>query len=175
MMILFLSFFIQFAIADDFSKQAPVVAGELKKNLLGNLQKQIKENGTKKAIEFCQLNVKGIGQDVSKKFSGAYEFGRTSHKLRNSNNTPQDWIGPYIAKFKDKKQGDPEAKSFILTLADGKKAYLEPLWVIPLCLQCHGDNLAKDVQGEISTRYPKDQATGFKVGDFRGFLWVKEK
>lgn len=28
---------------------------------------------------------------------------------------------------------------------------------------------------KIQKLYPQDKATGFKLNDFRGFVWVKEK
>jgi len=35
--------------------------------------------------------------------------------------------------------------------------------------------LSPQVSEKIKSLYPQDQAIGFKQGEFRGFIWVKEK
>lgn len=162
------------AFANSFSEDAPRVAEALKKNLMGNLQRELKDNGTIKAIDFCHTEVKVLGSKTSAEFKDKYTFGRTSHKVRNPKNAPENWVGNYLNKFQNKKQGQEGTGPFFHKL-DGKEVYLEPLWVAPMCLQCHGDNVAQNVKSEILKRYPNDKAQGFKVGDFRGFIWVKEK
>ncbi len=163
------------ASANNFREEAPKVAASLKKNLLENLQREVSENGAVKAVDFCHLNVGTLAKETSKNFKDQYEFGRVSHKTRNSNNVPKEWMNSYIDQFKIKKQSMKDTAALFHTLEDGKEVYLEPLWTAPLCLQCHGDAISKKVSDEITKRYPNDQARGFKVGDFRGFLWVKEK
>lgn len=176
-----MKFFILFALltqgvwANNFTEEAPRLADSLKKNLMGNLQRELKDNGIIKAIDFCHSEVKGLGAKTSKEFKDKYAFGRTSHKIRNPKNTPEKSVLTYIEKFKNKKQGEEGTASFTYKIAEGKQVYLEPLWVAPMCLQCHGENVAENVKKEIFKRYPQDMAQGFKVGEFRGFIWVKEK
>ncbi len=165
----------QMALAQDFKQEAPKVAESLKKNLMGNLQRELKENGTLKAIDFCHTEVTKLGSKTNQEFKGKYQFGRTSHKIRNSKNEPQDWILPYLEKFQNKKQTDEGTASFYHKTKQGELIYVEPLWTAPMCLQCHGDNISKNVKTELLKRYPTDKAQNFKVGDFRGFIWVKEK
>ena len=45
--------------------------------------------------------------------------------------------------------------------------------VQPLCLNCHGVELAPDVAGRIAELYPEDRATGFEAGELRGVFWVE--
>ncbi|MBS0204581.1 MAG: DUF3365 domain-containing protein [Planctomycetes bacterium] len=42
------------------------------------------------------------------------------------------------------------------------------------CLACHGpkDQIADDVQEQLTRLYPDDQAVGFNEGDLRGWFWV---
>ena len=42
-----------------------------------------------------------------------------------------------------------------------------------VCLNCHGQNIDKDVQAQISSKYPNDNAIGFKLGDIRGAFSVR--
>ena len=161
--------------ADLFKEEAPRLADSLKKNLMGSLQHEFKKNGVIKAIAFCSTNAEKITQTSSKDLKGKYEFGRVSHKIRNSKNTPQDWMEAYLASFRDKKQGALDSSPIYQVTAQGKQVYLEPIWVVPMCIQCHGEHISKAVNDEITKRYPSDKARGFKVGDFRGFIWVKER
>src|SRR5690554_8233597 len=91
LLITLLFLFSQAVEASNFKSQAPKVADTLKKNLMGNLQKQMAEHGVLKALDFCHLNVKDLAQETAAQFKGAYEFGRVSHKVRNPNNSPKDW------------------------------------------------------------------------------------
>ena len=40
------------------------------------------------------------------------------------------------------------------------------------CLTCHGERVSDAVHEQIAELYPDDRATGFKLGEFRGLLWV---
>ena len=43
----------------------------------------------------------------------------------------------------------------------------------PLCVACHGTEVAPEVRATILAHYPDDGATGFSLGDLRGALWVE--
>lgn len=43
----------------------------------------------------------------------------------------------------------------------------------PMCLTCHGADLAPDVQAAIAERYPDDRATGYRTGELRGVIWAE--
>jgi hypothetical protein len=161
--------------ADSFETESAELAQKLKTNLMAELKEKITSSGTLEAISFCHLNVKPLAKSSAGENIKKYSFGRTSHKIRNRENSPDRWIEKYIDTFKSVKSGDKFEKPLIHTFADGKKAYLEPLFVQPMCLSCHGSSISKEVKAEIKKRYPDDQAIGFKVGDFRGFIWVKQK
>lgn len=179
--ILFILFFyLNYSIAQDvnnFEKEAEQLASDLKSSLLTNLSQEIQKNGVESAIPFCHTNVKSIAKDAAKERIQKYDFGRTSHKIRNEKNTPDAWIQPYIEKFKGTSFNKEKTQEYKIhgKLNDGKKFYIEPLFVGAQCLSCHGENLSKNVKDKIQVFYPNDKATGFKAGEFRGFVWVKEK
>lgn len=161
----------------EFKKEAEQLASAVKLGLVTSLSVKIKELGAKGAVPFCHDKVgeiaKTSGGDLAKK----YDFGRTSHLVRNKKNEPQDWMKPYLNQFKGTSQKDrPKIEIPIITILNsGEMVYLEPLYTMPMCLQCHGDQLATEVRKEIQQLYPQDQATKFKLGEFRGFIWVKQK
>ena len=173
MKILFtLLFFSSFAYShDSFETESAELAKKLKSNLMSELQKKISASGPEEAIDFCHLNVKTIAKSLAGDLAKKYKFGRTSHRVRNQENIPNDWMKVYLDKFNREKTTKPVIHNF----SDGKRAYLEPLFVQPMCLSCHGTAVTGSVKAEIKKRYPNDKATGFKVGDFRGFIWILEK
>lgn len=162
------------AFAQDFETEARALAGDLKSSLMKNLSEKISKDGVVEAIPFCHANVKPIAKTAAKDRMSKYEFGRTSHKIRNVANGPQPWAAEYLKEFQGKFKGDVK-KDFIITTVDNKKVYLEPLYVQPQCLLCHGEKVSAEVKKKLNSLYPEDKATGFKVGEFRGFIWVKEK
>lgn len=158
-----------------FVKEASSLASDLKMSLMQNLSEKISKEGVEKAVPFCHANVKVIAKGAAKERIEKYEFGRTSHKIRNTSNKPQPWAEEYIKDFEGTKKGDKSKKYIVKQLENGKRVYLEPLYVEAKCLLCHGENVASNVSAKIKELYPEDKATGFKLGEFRGFIWVKEK
>lgn len=175
LIILFLITNAAFAQKDNFKSEAQSLASDLKISLMKNLSDKIAKEGVVEAVPFCHGNVKGIAKNAAKGRESKYEFGRISHKIRNPNNAPQPWAKKYLDQFAGTKKGDISQNYLIHKLKDSKRVYLEPLYVEAKCLLCHGENVQENVMVKIKELYPKDQATGFKLGEFRGFIWVKEK
>jgi len=42
------------------------------------------------------------------------------------------------------------------------------------CLKCHGEQLDPAVQARIKELYPDDKATGYKTGDLRGAVTIRQ-
>ena len=125
------------------------------------------QQGPVAALDKCQLEAPMIAASLSQ---DGIRVGRSSQRLRNPGNAPNDWQQAGINYYLQH-QGSTEAQSY--ALSDGSTGYVEPIYTAPLCLNCHGSNLAPAVNDAIRHRYPDDQATGFKVGDLRGIFWVQ--
>ena len=160
---------------DLFVKEARSLASDLRVSLMQNLSEKISKDGVKNAVPFCHANVKAIAKGAAKDRINKFEFGRTSHKVRNSANNPLPWADKYLKEFAGSKKGEIKKEYILHDLENGKKVYMEPLYVEAKCLLCHGENVASNVSVKIKELYPNDKATGFKLGEFRGFIWVKEK
>ncbi len=163
------------ALAQDFETEAKFLATDLKTSLMQNLSEKVAKAGAPEAISFCHLNVKPIAKKAARDRIDKYEFGRTSHKIRNELNAPQAWAELYLKDFSEKFKGDIKKEFFIHKLSDGKQLYIEPLYMQAQCLLCHGENISKQVKTKLEEIYPHDKATGFKLNEFRGFIWIKEK
>jgi len=148
----------QLALAQESQKS---LGGQLK-NALGST---VKEKGLVAGIEVCHGMASELSAKVSKEKN--IKIGRTSTKLRNEKNTAPDWMKPIVDAG--------ESKTVLLTGPNGEVGWASPLTAGELCVKCHGDteSLAPDLKEALTKYYPTDQATGFKVGDLRGWFWVE--
>ena len=137
-----------------------------KKNLMGTLMSHMKSEGPEGALKACHLEAMPITQKHAKKFVA---MGRTSHKLRNPENKPQEWVKPYLEEFKEGERKE----AMVVQLKNGNTGYLEPIYVKAQCLVCHGEKVSAPVEKALEKDYPADQARGFKAGDFRGLFWFE--
>lgn len=96
--------------------------------------------------------------------------GRTSHRLRNPANAPPACAEPLLAA---NLAAPPATTPLSVVLPGGGAGYVEPIYVQPLCLGCHGESLEPRLAAQLSVMYPDDAATGFRAGDFRGLFWLE--
>jgi len=101
-------------------------------------------------------------------------MGRTSHKLRNPENAPREWVKPLLQEYLNVPVSK-QPRHRLVKLGLHHYGYVEPIYVEAVCLNCHGAGVQPEVRKEIAQRYPKDQATDFKLGDFRGLIWLESR
>jgi hypothetical protein len=136
----------------------------LKQALVAGLQE-----GPVKAISVCQVKAPELAQEAS---SSTVEVGRSSNKLRNPANAPKPWMKPLLDRYAN----HPDQREPVAVLIDQHTVgYVEPIFVQPLCVTCHGAQIAPDVKAKLEELYPQDQATGYAPGDFRGVFWAELK
>lgn len=136
----------------------------LAKRLLGELTAALAESPAH-AIEVCRQRAPELAAAVGKQFGVG--IGRTSLQLRNPSNQPPEWAVGHIEK------AQPQPAWF--SGPDGQLGALYPIVTMPLCAQCHGkdDQVTPAVRDALRVNYPRDRATGFAVGDLRGWFWVE--
>lgn len=137
-----------------------------KQQLQGALREGL-ARGPAEAIQVCRLQAPDLARA-----SGApgVTVGRTSHRLRNPDNAPRPWTEPLLAAYAASEAG---TTARVVRLADGGTGYVEPIYIQPICLQCHGETLAPEIVAKLEDLYPEDRATEFRGGDFRGLFWVE--
>lgn len=135
---------------------------ELQRALMAGMQK-----GPLNAIGVCKVQAPAIAESLSVE---GVQIGRTSHRLRNPANSAPDWVDPILKAYLN---DDSDRAPRLVSLANNREGYVEPITIKPLCLACHGATLAPDVAAMIETMYPQDEATGFKVDELRGVYWVE--
>lgn len=153
------------AVADGDDRGAALLA-PFKKDLKAALQAGM-QSGVTNAVSVCKEQAPGIAESLS---VDGVRMGRASHRRRNPGNTGPAWVSRQVQAYVGQR-GNWQPVS--VPLANGRRGYVEPIVMQPLCLACHGETLAPEVAEQIAAEYPEDRATGFRVGDFRGVFWVE--
>ena len=149
-------------------EQAQQALMPLKQNLMAELKTAL-QSGPENAIYVCNVRAPQIADSLQ---TDKIQIGRSSHKLRNPKNAPEPWMEKIITYYQENKG---ESGYQIIVMEDGTIGYSEPIYVKPLCLGCHGQDITSTLKANIDSLYPADQATGFVENDFRGIFWVKIK
>jgi hypothetical protein len=145
---------------------------QFQQRLKTELETAIAQGGPVGAIAVCREKAPAIAAELSAA-SGA-QVSRTALRVRNPANAPQPWQREAMEQFQQRMAtGEPADKLELYETPAGQGArYLKPIATGPLCLTCHGSNLAADVQAALRGMYPEDAATGFAAGDLRGAFSV---
>lgn len=146
--------------------QGPRILAPFKQDLAQALRDGLAQ-GTVQAIAACQLKAPEIADTLSR---NGVRLGRTSDRLRNPSNTAPAWVVPILEAYAT---NPSDRAPRTVSLGDDRAGYVEPIVLQPLCLTCHGENLAPELLSRINELYPADWAVGYKVGDLRGVFWAE--
>jgi hypothetical protein len=142
------------------------VVAPFKSSLQSALKKGLAEGGPQ-AISVCRDQAPALAREAG---SATVRVGRTSHKVRNPANTPEPWMEPLLAAYRE----TPDSRDArVVQLENGGVGYVEPIYLQAACVMCHGTSIAAPVRASIAELYPEDEATGFLSGEFRGMFWVE--
>ena len=94
---------------------------------------------------------------------------------------PDAWERNALSEFEKRaSQGEPyqDMVSSEVVEEGGRRYYrfMKAIAVKPVCLVCHGDKAAipEEVRAKLATEYPLDQATGYREGELRGAVSIKQ-
>jgi hypothetical protein len=148
------------------------IADQFATELRTALQSAMAEGGPLAAIRVCNEDAPRIARAAAER-SGA-EVGRTSLKVRNPANAPDDHERAVLAELEQalaaSTGGAPPER--IHLLEDGSVRYMSAIVTQPPCLACHGESLAAPVAEAIDALYPEDQARGYRIGELRGAFTI---
>ncbi len=135
------------------------------------LKTSMKSEGPIKALEVCNTQAGPIAKQNSS-LSG-WDIARTSLKVRNENNAPDEWELTVLHQFEKRKAAGENLKTmeYAETVQQGDKSvyrYMKPIPTAGVCVQCHGGNVGDEITKKVALLYPNDNATGFNIGDIRG-------
>ena len=141
------------------------------------LQGAMKEEGPLGAVNVCHDEAEVISNQICDE--EGLTVGRTSRRNRNPSNAPDEWekagLEAFDARIKaGEKPQDLEMWATVTGPNGGRTfRYLKAIPTAPMCLSCHGSELAGDLDEKLTELYPEDKARGFAAGDMRGAFSVK--
>lgn len=141
------------------------VAAAFQTTLKGELMAALPE-GAEHAIGVCAVRAPEVAAELS---VDGVEIGRATHRARNPANEASGWLEPVVAEYAAM---DGSGEGRLVELPDDRYGWVEPLYVAPPCLSCHGTEVPAKLEAAIREVYPDDRATGFEAGEFRGVVWV---
>jgi hypothetical protein len=146
-------------------------AAEFMTSLKGELMQAMQAGGPVNAVGVCHLRAPAIAADLGA--LKGWQVGRTSLKVRNLANVPDEWERAALERFEQRKQdgADPATLEYYEVVEqDGKPVfrYMKAIPTAELCLTCHGATIDPAVAARLTELYPGDQARGYQVGDIRG-------
>jgi hypothetical protein len=154
-------------VGEDDIRRAQAALEPFKAELQTALRESLRAAGPEGAIAVCRDRAPEIAASLS---TNGVRMGRTSHRLRNPKNVSPRWVEPLIVEFLEK--GNDRTFRAV-RLPDGAVGYVEPIYVQPTCLACHGREISPAMSEKLEAAYPHDNGRGFAAGDFRGVFWVR--
>lgn len=154
-----------------YTEKGQAIAAATFAALSSRLTTAIEENGIAGAMDYCNL----VALPLVDSLSGVHNatIRRTSLKVRNAKDAPQDWEQGILTDFEKAVQAGQDLKPVVKQLDENTVAFAAPIKVMPLCLKCHGSvgqDIAESDYLKIRELYPQDQAINYKEGDLRG-MW----
>jgi hypothetical protein len=152
---------------------AQPVGQALMQTLSSNLVAAMEADGPVGAMEFCNVEAIPLTRQVTEE--QGMEVFRTSLKLRNPQNAPDEFASQALDWYQDQiAAGGDLPVSHVQKLPNGDYRYYQALQMGEPCLRCHGapEQLAPGIPEALTELYPEDQATGYALGDWRGLLGI---
>lgn len=140
--------------------------------LSSNLMQAISRGGVSNALELCSVKALPLTRSVTD--TNLVQLRRVSHKARNPGNKANAAELVVLNQFRSGLASGKAPTPVIQMRSNGAATYFAPIALNnPLCLNCHGQpgkKIKKENLAVIKRLYPKDEATGFKLGELRG-MW----
>lgn len=162
----------------ELQQEAKGVIKQLATTLGGELKKAKKSGGVTAAITVCNTKAGPLTEMVNSQ--SEWEISRTSLKLRNPKNAPDEWEKAALESFEKKANigANLEILAFSQVVVDdeGRRVFrmMKAIAVGEQCLACHGSKIKPELSEHLEKLYPEDQATGFSQGGLRGAFSLKK-
>lgn len=159
---------------------AKEAAAYLIKQLGGALKQEMAKGGPAAAVKVCTQLAPEIAGRISRE--RGWRVTRVSDKVRNPLlGMPDAWEQTVLADFRTRAAKgealDQTTYAEVVEEPQGKYfRFMKAIGIKPVCLACHGqeDQIAPEIRATLAENYPKDQATGYSVGELRGAVSIKQ-
>lgn len=155
------------------TEQAAQLTGKFIATLQPTLQQAMQAGGPVNAVEVCAEAAPAIAASLGE--TSGWQVRRVSLRARNTQSAvPDEWETSVLHEFDSRRAaGEPAEQINQSGFVDGEFRYMRAQVVGPLCLACHGTEIAPDVRSALRTHYPDDAATGYVAGQIRGAISLR--
>ncbi|WP_417347386.1 Tll0287-like domain-containing protein [Ferrimonas sp.] len=158
---------------DEMRQEGLSLIKQFGSTLKPSLKAAMQSGGPVAAVEVCASQAPMIAAQLASQ--SGWQLSRVSLKPRNAKMAQADlWEAQVLAEFEQRLLAGAAPKSLVTERHQPEEFRLMKGIVIEkVCLQCHGQQLAPEVQQAIAEHYPSDQATGYELGQLRGAFSVR--
>lgn len=161
-------------------KAAFKVAGEFLKELNEAMTREMTKGGPTEAIKVCAELAPDIAGRLSREHG--WRMTRVGTRVRNPLlGMPDAWEQRVLAEFAERaakgESFSAMTHSEVVTEPGGRfYRFMKSIVVQPKCLLCHGpsDQIPESIRTMLNKQYPFDAATGYKAGELRGAVTIKQ-
>lgn len=147
----------------------------LQKNLGSQLKAALEAGGPVAALAVCNTVAQPVTQSTSDSLDGI-NVTRTALKVRNPVNAPSRQDQSVLEEWeKIIESGATSPDPRLIHVNESESVFYRPIMIQEVCLKCHGspESFPEELKTMLGQLYPKDQATGYHLGDLRGAFKVK--
>ena len=161
---------------DELADTSRELIGEFSGKLINELTTALNEGGPENAIKVCKVKAPWISNELSR---DGWSVRRTSLKIRNPDNAPDEFEEALLREFEEKKSAgyDIDKLAYYKLTEIGTHSefrYIKAIPVNEICLQCHGEYISEPVVKRLDELYPEDKARNYKLGDIRGAFTLRK-
>jgi hypothetical protein len=170
------------ALADSNQREqaAAKVTGAFLQVLSAAMNREMSKGGPLEAIKVCGELAPEIANRLSRE--NGWRVTRVGTRVRNPLlGMPDAWEQKILGEFAARAaKGEALAKmthSEVVSEPGGQYfRIMKPIAVQPKCLLCHGpaETIPEPIKEILTKHYPFDSATGYKAGDLRGAVSIKQ-
>lgn len=170
------------ALADttQYEKAAQKVTGDFLKELSAAMNREMSKGGSLEAIKVCGELAPEIANRLSRE--NGWRVTRVGTRVRNPLlGMPDAWEQNVLREFAARAaKGESLADmthSELVSEPEGQYfRFMKPIAIQPKCLLCHGpaETIPEPIKKILTKHYPFDSATGYKAGDLRGAVSIKQ-
>jgi hypothetical protein len=170
------------ALADSNPREqaAAKVTGAFLQELSAAMNREMSKGGPSEAIKVCGELAPEIANRLSRE--NGWRVTRVGTRVRNPLlGMPDAWEQNVLIEFAARAAtGESLADmtySAMVSEPEGEYfRFMKPIAVQPKCLICHGpaETIPEPIKKILTKHYPFDRATGYKAGDLRGAVSIKQ-
>ena len=159
---------------------AKTATGDFLKQLGGTMKSEMQAGGPVAAMKVCRDVAPAIANDLS--LQKGWKVTRVGTRVRNPMlGMPDVWEQGVLRDFEERaakgEAFDAMVHYEVVEEPAGKSLrFMKAIGTAPQCLACHGsaEQIAEPVRAQLDTLYPHDRAVGYKPGDLRGAVSIKQ-